>query len=133
MAFSYDSSEGGRQPSIHTALGDIVTHSHKLLLNRLDLMQVEMREVGQRAIVRSVDIALGALLAFSGFVLLTAAAVMGLALYVGEAWSLGICGSIYALGGIAFVVHAKKSPAINLTTGFVPDADVAPKRDPHAN
>lgn len=130
MAFSHYSSDDTRSPSIQTALGDIITHGHQLLINRLDLMQVELRDVGQRAVKRSVDIALAMLLTFSGFVLLTAAAVMGLVQLVGEAWALTIVGSIYTVGGLIFVAMATKTDAADLTTTLVPDAHAAP-RGPH--
>jgi hypothetical protein len=133
MAFSHYSSDNDRPPSIQTALGDIITHGHQLLINRMDLMQVELRDVGQRAVKRAVDIALAMLLTFSGFVLLTAAAVMGLAQYVGTAWSLAICGGVYTLGGLIFVTLAQKTQAADVTTTLVPDAHTAPRGSHDAN
>jgi hypothetical protein len=117
----FDSSDSsGSRASIPAALSDVMTHGHQLLMNRLDLMQVELRETGRQAVMRGVELALSGLLAFSGFVLLTAAAVMFLAQQIGQPLALLGCGAAYAVVGLALVVRARKAHIVQISKEFVP-------------
>jgi hypothetical protein len=122
MAFFDPSNDSASRPSIHTALGDVVTHGHQLLINRLDLMQVELRDIGHRAVVRSMAIAVGGLLAFTGFVLLTVAAVLFSSLSIGLPWACLAGGGLYMALGALFVVRAKNADNVEVSTELVPEA-----------
>lgn len=111
-----------KQPEIvdqRESFGELLTqlanNSAALVRDELDLAKQEMREKAVSFKSGVVTIALGATVAYFGLLALVAAAIIGLAYYVGAGWSALIVGALLAIvGGITAMSGIGKLKRTNL-------------------
>ncbi len=86
-------------PSLGEALSDIAEASQELVVDRLELLKLDVQEQVETAARKAVRSAAAAALLFAGYLLLAAAAIVGLSYVVGPGWALAAVGAPHlALG-----------------------------------
>jgi hypothetical protein len=109
-----------REPSIVEAIGRVVDAGQRVLVNRFDLVRLDVTEVATRTLHSAVVLVLGALVLGVAWVSFSAALVVWLRAYVTLAGSLALvgCGNAVA-GGLLVVLGARRASGAGM------------ERDPH--
>lgn len=87
-------------PSLGEALSDIAEASQELVVDRLELLKLDVPEQVEAAAKKAVRSAAAAALLLVGYLLLTAAAIVGLSLVIGPAWALAAVGAPHVALGV---------------------------------
>lgn len=95
--------------SVQDAFETVVESGHRLILDRIDLLQMDLtdqaKEMGRMAGARAVAV----ILALSAWIALSIAAVQGLSVWVAPWAATGIVGAVYAVGAVILFLYKPKS------------------------
>lgn len=96
------------------ALGEVVQRGQALILNRLDLLGVELRQALDASITRVFKLGVALLLFFSGFVCLTVAAILAIGQTFDFAMASTIVGVTYLIVGGTLVAGARHRQRVRM-------------------
>lgn len=122
-------SKSDSRSTIAGALGAVVGRSYDLLIDRFDLLQVEIHQIGQRATSKVIALVSGMLLALSGFGVLTLALLTYVSNHIGQLWSCCTIGGLYMLLGVALVAYTQRQTLADISTEFIPKGPHGNQRD----
>ena len=98
------------EKSIRELISDLTTKSTDLVRKEIQLAKLEVSEALQALQTAATSFVIGGVLAMGGFLVLLAAAVLGLDLLIGQpALSALIVGVIAAVTGIAIALNGKRA------------------------
>jgi uncharacterized membrane protein YqjE len=107
------------EPSIGDLFTNLSQNFSTLVRDEIRLAQVEMKEKGKKAVSGIVSLAIGGFIAYAGFLVLLAAAVVGLSYYMWVWLAALIVGVVVALIGTVMLVSG---------LGRLRDIDPAPQQ-----
>lgn len=122
-------SKSTSKPTISGAVGAVVGRSYDLLIDRFDLLQVELHQIGQRATSRVIALVSGMLLALSGFGVLTLALLTYVSSHIGQLWACCVIGGVYMLFGVALVTYTQRQTLTDISTELIPKGIHGNQRD----
>ncbi len=96
-------------PSLGEALSDIAEASQELVVDRLELLKLDVQEQVEAAAKKAVRGAAAAALLFVGYLLLTAAAIVGLSFVIGPGWALAAVGAPHLALGVYLLFAPTRS------------------------
>ena len=91
------------KPTVHTAVEDVIASGQQLLVDRLDLLRLEVREGVESTLKDIAMVILATIVGFTGWAALTAAAISGLNLVMPLPLACLLVGAPY-LGGAIYVL-----------------------------
>jgi hypothetical protein len=107
-----DTHTSSEEKSIRELISDLTTKSNDLIRKEIRLAKLEVSEALHALGTAATSFAIGGVLAFGGFLVLLAAAVLGLDLVIGQpALSALIVGIVVAGAGAAIALNGKRALA----------------------